>query len=112
MLRMNPPSSTRPTWAEVSRTALRSNYRVLREQAARAGADAVAVIKANAYGHDASEALTVLMDDGCDWFAVTCLDEALLLQPQLKNHRTLILSGLFEDEAATVTSHAFTPVLG
>jgi alanine racemase len=106
------PSSSRPTWVELSRTALRSNYRVLREQGARADADAVAVIKANAYGHGAPEALAVLVDDGCDWFAVTCLDEALLLQPQLKSHRTLILSGLFEGEAAMVTRHAFTPVLG
>jgi alanine racemase len=106
------PSSSRPTWAELSRTALRSNYRILREQGARADAEAVAVIKANAYGHGAPEALAVLVGDGCDWFAVTCLDEALLLQPQLKSHRTLILSGLFEDEAAVVAGHAFTPVLG
>jgi alanine racemase len=104
------PSSSRPTWAELSRTALRSNYRILREQGARADAEAVAVIKA--YGHGAPEALAVLVGDGCDWFAVTCLDEALLLQPQLKSHRTLILSGLFEDEAAVVAGHAFTPVLG
>jgi alanine racemase len=106
------PSSGRPTWAELSRTALRSNYRILRECATRADADAVAVIKADAYGHGAPEALAALVDDGCDWFAVTCLDEALLLQPQLKSHRTLVLSGLFEGEAAVVVRHAFTPVIG
>jgi alanine racemase len=109
---MKSSASTRPTWAEVSRSALRGNYRILRDQASRAGADAVAVIKANAYGHSAAEALGVLIDDGCDWFAVTCLDEALLLQPQLKNHRTLVLSGLFEGEAAQAVRHALTPVLG
>ncbi len=91
---------------------LRSNYRILREQAAHAGADVVGVIKANAYGHGAVEALSVLAADGCDWFAVTCLDEALLLQPQLKTHRTLILSGLFASEAQAVVEHALTPVLG
>jgi alanine racemase len=112
MSRLMRSSSTRPTWAELSQAALRSNYRILRDRAARAGADAVAVIKANAYGHGAAEALAVLVEDGCDWFGVTCLDEALLLQPQLKNHRTLVLSGLFEDEAQEVLSHAFTPVLG
>jgi alanine racemase len=103
---------TRPAWAELSRAALRSNYRILREQAARVDADVVAVIKANAYGHGAVDALSVLAADGCDWFAVTCLDEALLLQPQLKTHRTLVLSGLFEGEAPEVGRHAFTPVLG
>ncbi|HEX6770538.1 MAG TPA: alanine racemase [Acidobacteriaceae bacterium] len=104
--------STRPTWAEVSRAVLRSNYRILREQAARANAEAVAVIKANAYGHGAFEAPTTLAADGCEWFAVTCLDEARILGPQLKSRRTLILSGLFEGEAAEIVRHALTPVIG
>ncbi len=112
MLRMISSPSTRPTWAEVSRAALRTNYRILREQAARADAEAVAVIKANAYGHGAPEALAILVADGCEWFAVTCLDEARVLQPQLKSHRTLILSGLFDGEAAEIVRHALTPVLG
>jgi alanine racemase len=105
-------SSTRPTWAEVSRTALRANYRLLREQSAHAGADAVSVIKANAYGHGAVEALSALAEEGCEWFAVTCLDEARVLGPQLKNRRTLILSGLFAGEAEEMVSHAHTPVVG
>jgi alanine racemase len=109
---MTTTSSTRPTWAEVSRAALRSNYRILRERAARVDADAVAVIKANAYGHGAAETLATLADDGCQWFAVTCLDEARLLAPQLASHRMLILSGLFVGEVAEVVRTGFTPVLG
>jgi alanine racemase len=104
--------STRPTWAEGSRAALRSNYRILREQAAGIHADVVAVIKANAYGHGAAETLSTLVADGCSWFAVTCLDEARGLQPQLKGHRTLVLSGLFDGEAPEVVRHSLTPVLG
>jgi alanine racemase len=106
------PTSTRPTWAEISRSALLSNYSILRKQAARVDTDVVSVIKANAYGHGAAEALATLAADGCDWFAVTCLDEARILQPQLKGHRTLVLSGLFEGEAEEVVRHALTPVLG
>ena len=109
---MTPTSSTRPTWTEISRAALRSNYRILRERAARVDADAVAVIKANAYGHGAVEALATLADDGCQWFAVTCLDEGRLLAPQLASHRMLILSGLFIGEVAEVVRTGFTPVLG
>ncbi len=104
--------STRPTWAEISCAALRNNYRVLRGQVARTDAEAVAVIKANAYGHGAFEALTALAAEGCEWFAVTCLDEARILGPQLKDRRTLILSGLFEGEAAEMVRHALTPVVG
>ena len=109
---MTTTSSTRPTWAEVSRAALRNNYRILRERAARIDADVVAVIKANAYGHGAAETLATLADDGCRWFAVTCLDEARLLAPQLASHRMLILSGLFVGEVAEVVGTGFTPVLG
>jgi alanine racemase len=109
---MTRSSSTRPTRAEVSRSALLNNYRILREQAARTDADVVAVIKANAYGHGAAEALATLVSDGCRWFAVTCLDEARILLPQLKDHRMLVLSGLFDGEAAEVVRHGLTPVLG
>lgn len=109
---MTPPTSTRPTWAEISRSALLSNYAILREQAARVEADVVAVIKANAYGHGAADALATLAAEGCEWFAVTCLDEARILEPQLKGRRTLVLSGLFEGEAEEVARHALTPVLG
>ena len=106
------PSSTRPAWAEVSRSALLRNYRILREQAARTDAGVVAVVKANAYGHGAAEALATLVGDGCRWFAVTCLDEARILLPQLKGRRMLVLSGLFKGESAEMVRHGLTPVLG
>jgi len=109
---MTPSSATRPTWAEISSAALRSNYGILRRRAERAGAELVAVIKANAYGHGAAEALSALANDDCRWFAVTSLDEARVLAPQLASHRMLVLSGLFIGEAAEVVRTGFTPVLG
>jgi alanine racemase len=107
---MTQPCMTRPTWAEVSRAALRANYRVLRSQAARVEADVIAVIKANAYGHGADEALATLSAEGCGWFAVTCLDEAgpLRLQPAA---RMLLLSGAYDGEADDLVGRGFTPVL-
>src|SRR5882757_4515125 len=109
---MTPPTSTRPTWAEIARSALLSNYSILRKQAARVDADVVAVIKANAYGHGAAEALATLATEDCRWFAVTSLDEARVLAPQLAGHRMLVLSGLFIGEAAEVVRTCCTPVLG
>ena len=103
--------STRPAWAEVSRSALRTNYATLRAQSKPINAEIVAVIKANAYGHGAAEALATIAAAGCDWFAVTCLEEALALPSQL-NHRMLLLSGLFVGEAAEAIHRGFTPVLG
>ena len=109
---MTPHPPTRPTWVEISRAALRNNYRALRTQAEAANADLVAVIKANAYGHGATEALTVLAAEGCRWFAVTSLAEALALAGQLRGLRMLVLSGLFPGEAEEVVRCGFTPVLG
>jgi alanine racemase len=108
---MTQPCMTRPTWAEVSRDALRANYRVLRAQAARVDADVIAVIKANGYGHGADEALASLSAEGCLWFAVTCLDEACPLQSQPPGCRMLLLSGVYEGETDEIVRRGFTPVL-
>jgi alanine racemase len=108
---MTQPCTTRPTWAEVSRDALRANYRVLRSQAACVDADVIAVIKANAYGHGADEALATLSAEGCGWFAVTCLDETCPLQSQSPGCRVLLLSGVYEGEADEIVRRGFTPVL-
>jgi alanine racemase len=108
---MTQPCMTRPTWAEVSRIALRANYRVLRSQAARVDADVIAVIKANAYGHGADEALATLSAEACGWFAVTCVDEARPLQSQSPACRVLLLSGVYEGEADEIARRGFTPVL-
>ncbi len=108
---MTATQPTRPTCVEVSRSALRSNYAILRAQAETVDADVVAVIKANAYGHGAAEARDTLATAGCKWFAVTCLQEALVL-PSQPSCRMLLLSGLFAGEAAETVHRGYTPVLG
>jgi alanine racemase len=108
---MTEPCMTRPTWAEISRDALRANYRALCSRAAQVEADLLAVIKANAYGHGAAEALATLSAEGCGWFAVTCLDEACPLQSQPLGHRMLLLSGVYEGEADEIVRRGLTPVL-
>lgn len=52
---MSTATFTRPTWAEVSLSALRHNYRLLRDSFLSGQADIMPVIKADAYGHGASE---------------------------------------------------------
>src|ERR1700730_5996170 len=106
---MTQPCMTRPTWAEISRDALRTNYRVLRSQAARVDADVIAVVKANAYGHGADEALATLSAEGCGWFAATCLDEACPIQLSPLGGRMLLLSGVYGGEADEIVRRGFTP---
>jgi alanine racemase len=65
----------RPTWVEVSRSALGNNLRLLRSYL-RPGVQFMAVVKANAYGHGAPETAQTLQDAGADRFAVATLGEA------------------------------------
>lgn len=65
----------RPTWVEVSRSALRNNLSLLRS-CLRPGVQLMAVVKANAYGHGALETARTLQEAGADRFAVATLGEA------------------------------------
>ncbi|MCS6827827.1 MAG: alanine racemase [Caldilinea sp.] len=73
------PLPLRPTWIEVSRSALVNNYRRLRSRLA-ATTKLMAVVKANAYGHGAAETARILQTAGADAFAVATLQEALELR--------------------------------
>ncbi|MBQ9759759.1 MAG: alanine racemase [Clostridia bacterium] len=70
------------TWAEIDLDALRSNYRVLRAMIHEKKPDTriIAVVKAEAYGHGAPECVRTLLDEGCDFFAVSCIDEAVAVR--------------------------------
>lgn len=67
------------TWAEIDLCALRENYRAL--CAAIGCSDRkirpIAVVKASAYGHGTPACVRALMDAGCDFFAVSCMEEAI-----------------------------------
>jgi alanine racemase len=106
---IRPP--TRPVWAELSASALCHNYAALRAEAARADAEIIAVIKADAYGHGAAGAQQALRSAGCGWFAVTSLEEAAALPPLAPGMRMLLLSGLYANEAAEVVARGLTPVI-
>ncbi|MEJ5248906.1 MAG: alanine racemase [Caldilinea sp.] len=73
------PPPLRPTWIEVSRSALVNNYWRLRSRLA-ATTKLMAVVKANAYGHGAAETARILQTAGADAFAVATLGEALELR--------------------------------
>ena len=71
------------TWAEIDRGALSSNYRYLLELISKKTKAAgvkmpkpICVVKADAYGHGASEVVPTLVDNGCRFFAVSAIEEA------------------------------------
>ena len=70
---------TKRTWAEISLPALRHNCRAIRA-ALPAGCRCLGVVKADAYGHGALRVSRLLEEEGADYLAVSCLDEAMELR--------------------------------
>ena len=67
------------TWAEVYLDNIVHNYKALRA-AIPEGCRFLGVVKANAYGHGAVQVASVLEQNGADYLAVACLDEAIQLR--------------------------------
>jgi len=82
----------RPARALIDLAALRHNYRLARELG---GARALAVVKADAYGHGALRCAQALAAEA-DGFAVACLEEALELREAGIRAPILLLEGFFE----------------
>ena len=82
----------RPARALVDLAALRHNYRIARRLH---GGRALAVVKANAYGHGATRCAQALADE-VDGFAVAFLDEALALREAGVVAPILLLEGVFD----------------
>ncbi len=92
----------RPARALIDLDALRHNYRLARELG---GARALAVVKADAYGHGAVPCALALAAEA-DGFAVACIEEALELRAAGIRAPILLLEGFFEaDELTLIAEH-------
>lgn len=92
----------RPARALIDLDALRHNYRLARELS---GARALAVVKADAYGHGAVRCAQALEAEA-DGFAVACIEEALVLREAGIRAPILLLEGFFEaDELTLIEQH-------
>jgi len=82
----------RPARALIDLEALRHNYRLARRLG---GGRALAVVKADAYGHGAVRCAAALEQEA-DGFAVACIEEALVLREAGIRKPILLLEGFFE----------------
>lgn len=92
----------RPLVASVDLAALRHNY--AHAKRCTGGRRAFAVVKANAYGHGAREAVTALYEHA-DGFAVCSLEEAAEVRALHDRARILLLEGCFEADEYRVAGH-------
>lgn len=92
----------RPARALIDLQALCHNYRLARELS---GARALAVVKADAYGHGAVRCARALQEDS-DGFAVACIEEALQLREAGIRGPILLLEGFFDaSELVLIEQH-------
>jgi alanine racemase len=102
--------ATRPTWAEVSLSALRQNFRTVVKHAG-AGVTVCAVVKADAYGHGAVECSRALDVEGAKWLGVTSLDEAIPLREAGIESRILLMTGFWRGEESEIVRLRLTPTV-
>ncbi|NMA38216.1 MAG: alanine racemase [Papillibacter sp.] len=79
------------TWAEISIKNIENNYRCLRS-ALPSGVGLMGVVKADSYGHGAVPVSLRLQELGCEYLAVTTIDEASELRENGITLPILILS--------------------
>ena len=87
--------------AYIDTAALAGNYRTIAEKAG--GAQVIAVVKADAYGHGIACAASVLGDAGCTFFAVSSEEEAVELrriERENGRHPSIIILGHIMPENA------------
>ena len=98
----------RPLAAQVNLSALRANLRKARERAP--GAQVLAVVKADAYGHGLTRVLPALSE--ADGLALLELDAAVALRERHYARRVLLLEGFFSaDELAEIAARRFAVVV-
>lgn len=78
--------SCSPKRAWIDLDALRRNWRVLCRLLDQNPSPArpIAVVKADAYGHGAPQCVRALLEVGCDFFAVSCIEEAIAVREVTK----------------------------
>lgn len=103
--------STRPIWAEISRSRLLENYRLLRRLAGEA--ELLAIVKANGYGHDALACAQVIVAENPHaWLGVTGVEEGAAVRTVSPQARIVAMGGVWGGiEAEAAIERCLTPVL-
>ena len=77
-------------WTEINLDALANNIKNIREYV-KPEVRVMGVVKADAYGHGFAETVNVLLENGADFLAVACIDEAMQIRKSGIDSPILIL---------------------
>lgn len=100
------------SWVEISESRLRGNLAAIRD-AAGDGANVLAVIKANGYGHGAELIAPVLVNAGVTWLGVGDVDEGARIRHALGKHdaHIVVMCGMEPGDADRIVENRLTPVV-
>lgn len=96
------PMPSYATWVEVDLEAIRGNVSTIRKTT---GAEVMAVVKANAYGHGAVPSAQAALEGGATWCGVARRDEALELREAGLDCPILILGYLPKEHIEDMIQH-------
>lgn len=99
----------RQVWAEIDMSAFDHNVKQIKSQ--MKCPKMIGVIKANAYGHGATECAKVLKYNGVDLFAVATLEEAVTLREDGVEGTIIVLGFTPVECVDTVVEYDLTPVV-
>lgn len=94
------------TRAIIDLDAIAHNYRYTKELCG--GVRVAAVIKADAYGHGARAVAGTLAREGCDFFAVATIDEALELREGGVGGTVLVLGYVLDERLEEAVTHGIS----
>jgi alanine racemase len=108
-----PPRATvdaalRPTRAEIDLDAIRHNVRVVRDLVET---DVWAVVKADAYGHGATECAHAMVEAGASGLCVALVEEGLELRDAGVTAPVLVMSGIYREALGEAIAADLTPVI-
>jgi len=102
-------SPTATSLLTIDLSALRANYRTLRDQAG--ASECASVIKADAYGTGAEQAVRALSQEACRTYFVATFGEAEIIRGAAPDATVYVLDGFFEGSGPAFSGKAIRPVL-
>lgn len=100
-------------WAEIDLAALAHNITTLKSLYAEGGADLMAVVKADAYGHDINIVAPRAYEYGLRHFGVATTEEGMLVRRLLPGDAGVyVLSPVLQSDAARIVDYRLTSVIG
>jgi alanine racemase len=103
-------SARRPTWAEISKSAVTHNVRALKRVMGETSL--CAVVKANAYTHGAVTVAEAAIAGGADSFAVATVDEGVELRQAGVTKPILVLAEVSPPEIPDAVTNELTLTVG